>query len=240
LSTRSTNATKQIGDIVKRLQKEMDSIITSMGHSTDAVVSGKKEIAELGTRIQSIRQKNNAVSENTQQIARTLQEQTAASMEVAKGVSEIASSTSESVSDIERVVDAMDAIEKLISAQVVTLAELNIPDKVIKLAQSDHVIWKKRLANMVVGKEGLKSSELADHHSCRLGKWYDKVSEKRYTQNPVFRELIYPHEDVHLHGKRAVDLYNRGDTAGALAEIQAVEAASVDVLQMLQDLEGLQ
>lgn len=92
---------------------------------------------------------------------------------------------------------------------------------------------------MVVGKEGLRSDELADHHSCRLGKWYDQVTDERYTRNRTFRDLIHPHQEVHQHGKRAVDLFNRGDIAGALAEIAEVERASVDVLQGLSDLEGL-
>lgn len=239
LSSRSTQATKQIAEIVKRLQSEMETIIQSMNQSTAAVQSSQKFMGELKERMTSIQTRNAAVTENTVHIARTLTEQTAASGEVARGITEIASSTSDGVESIERIVDSLDRIEKLISAQIGRLAELTIEDKVIKLAQSDHVIWKKRLANMVVGKEGLRSDELADHHSCRLGKWYDQVTDERYTRNRTFRDLIHPHQEVHQHGKRAVDLFNRGDIAGALAEIAEVERASVDVLQGLSDLEGL-
>ncbi|MBK8974221.1 MAG: CZB domain-containing protein [Hahellaceae bacterium] len=239
LSSRSTQATKQIAEIVKRLQAEMENIIQSMNQSTAAVQSSQKFMGELKDRMASIQTRNAAVTENTVQIARTLTEQTSASAEVARGITEIASSTSDGVESIESVVDSLDRIEKLISAQIARLAELSIEDKVIKLAQSDHVIWKKRLANMVVGKEGLRSDELSDHHSCRLGKWYDQVTDERYTRNHIFRSLVRPHQEVHQHGKRAVDLFNRGDIAGALAEIAEVEKASVDVLQGLSDLEGL-
>ena len=51
--------------------------------------------------------------------------------------------------------------------QIAALAVYDVPHKVVKLAQSDHVLWKKRLANMVAGRAGLNANELADHHSCR-------------------------------------------------------------------------
>jgi methyl-accepting chemotaxis protein len=55
---------------------------------------------------------------------------------------------------------------------------------VFKLARSDHVLWKRRLANMMVGREGLDPDELSDHHTCSLGKWYDQ--DPTYRDNPAF------------------------------------------------------
>jgi len=68
------------------------------------------------------------------------------------------------------IIDALNAIERGISEQIVELSRRKVPDKIIKLAQSDHVIWKKRQANMAIGKEKLAPSGLADHQSSRLGK----------------------------------------------------------------------
>lgn len=239
LATRSSDATKKIEEIVKQLQSEMKLIRDSMNNSSEAVESGKASINDVGKKMQLVKEKIDVVTENTTQISTTLNEQTAASQDVARGITEIATATSQGVSGIEKIVDSMNKLENLISAQIAKLAELNVPDKVIKLAQSDHVIWKKRLANMVIGKEGLNSSELADHHSCRLGKWYDQVTDPRYKGNETFRALVHPHRLVHDHGKRAVDLYNKGDVEGALKEISAVERASVDVLNALVNLQGV-
>ena len=122
--------------------------------------------------------------------------------------------------------------------QIGKLAELNVPDKVIKLAQSDHVLWKKRLANMIIGREGLKPEELSDHHTCRLGKWYDTVQDPKYKNNPVFQQLVDPHKLVHQHGIQSVRYFNDGKFDEALAEISKVETASKDVLSMLAELEA--
>ncbi|HCR85435.1 MAG TPA: hypothetical protein DIV86_02040 [Alphaproteobacteria bacterium] len=238
LAGRSSTATKQIEDLVKNLQGEMELIVKSMNQSSGAVETGKKSISEVGNRMRSITEKINAVSQNVEQVSLTLNEQANASQQVASGITDIATSTTESVEGVEKIVDALDRIEKLLSAHITKLAEFNVPDKVVKLAQSDHVIWKKRLLNMVVGKEGLKSSELADHHTCRLGKWYDGVKDSKYLNDSTFKNLVNPHKLVHDHGKRAVDLFNSGDMEGALNEIAKVENASQQVLESLSKLEG--
>jgi methyl-accepting chemotaxis protein len=41
---------------------------------------------------------------------------------------------------------------------------------------------------------------------------------------------------VHEHGKKAARLFQSGDLAGAITEIEHVGAASKDVLRLLDDL----
>ncbi len=239
LAKRSEEATKQISNVMGRLEAGITGIVESMQKSSSAAEVGSKAIETLDQRMSSIREHNDTVSGNASQIASVLEEQSIATHDVAIGISQIAASTANSVNVVDNIVNALSRIEALINTQIAVIAELNIPCKIIKLAQSDHVIWKKRLANMIVGKEGLKSNELADHHSCRLGKWYDRATESAYLSHSSFKALAAPHEDVHFHGKRAVDLYNQGNTSAALKEIEAVERASVDVLKLLTDLESV-
>ncbi len=238
LAEQTRNSTDEINTIISHLREESANILSAMGESTKAVNAGQDAIQTVGTRMNDIRSKINEVSENSSQIASTLAEQKQASEDVARGITQIADSSADSVEGIEKIVGAMDMVEKLISAQIAKLAELEVPDKVIKLAKSDHVIWKKRLANMVIGRDGLNANELADHHTCRLGKWYDNVTEAKYKHNPVFRQLVEPHKLVHEHGIRAVEYFNAGRMQSALKEIEQVEAASVDVLRLLGELES--
>lgn len=240
LSNQTAQATEQIATIISQLQGEMSMIMQSMQDSSNAVDKGDDCINNLADKIQVIRERIDEVSSNTSNISNTLSEQALASNEVVEGIGSIAASSAQSVSGLEKIVDAMNAVEKVISAQIMVLSKLNVPAKVVKLAQSDHVIWKKRLVNMVAGREGLNPSELADHHSCRLGKWYDVVDEARYTQNADFPNLVDPHKRVHEHGIQAVRLYNDGKIAQALAEIEEVEKASKELLSLLADLESVE
>jgi methyl-accepting chemotaxis protein len=238
LSGQTRKATEEINDIIHRLQEEMQAVLSSMRESSNAVASGEKAIIELGNHIDEIDKKIDDVNRNTAQISSTLAEQAQASQEVAVGITDIAANSKHSVEGIEKIVNSMDMVEKLINVQLGKLAELNVPDKIIKLAQSDHVLWKKRLVNMIIGKEGLNPSELADHHNCRLGKWYETVENAKYTNNTVFQKLAVPHRLVHEHGIQAVRFFNDGKLDQALAEISKVESASKDVLKLLAALEG--
>jgi len=236
LASSTSAATKQIEELVVQLQEEMDSIAQSMERSASAVAKGQESIHAAGVQMDSISQKIEAVDANAGRISGALEEQGQAASMVANGITDIAANTARCVADIERIVDAMDAFERSVSEQLAKLAEIEVPGKVLRLAQSDHVIWKKRLANMVVGREGLDPSELANHNTCRLGKWYNQVTDPACKNNPAFRALEHPHRLVHDHGIRAVRLFNEGNTEAALAEIQQVEAASKEVLNILRYL----
>lgn len=233
LATSTSNATKQIEELVTQLQTEMDGIAESMGRSADAVTLGQASIQDAGEKMDSISANIERVDSNASQISAALEEQGQASSMVARGITEIATNTARCVHDIEHIVDAMGAFENSVSEHIGKLASLELPGKVLLLAQSDHVIWKKRLANMVVGREGLKPEELANHNNCRLGKWYNQVTDPACKNNPAFRALEQPHRLVHDHGIRAVRLFNEGDVDAALNEIKQVETASKDVLKIL-------
>lgn len=239
LSGETAKSTESINEIIANLQNATMNISQSMENSTRAIATGREAMTGLGDGMGEINEKINIVTENIAQISNVLGEQNQASSEVAQGVVLIAAAGRKSVAGIEHIVNSMDKVEGLISGQIGALAEYDVPNKVVKLAQSDHILWKKRLANMVAGREGLNADELADHHSCRLGKWYDTVSDSAYLDNPVFQELQKPHELVHTHGIEAVKLYNSGKTKEAMVEIALVEDASKDVLRLLAELENI-
>lgn len=237
LARQTAESTEQITEIISNLQSEMANVKGAMDVSTAAISEGQKAMSLVDEAMTDINTKIGIVTENTANISSTLVEQNLASGEVAQGVTTIAASTRETVDGVERIVDSMDDVEVLLNSQIASLAEFEIPHKVIKLAQSDHILWKKRLANMVAGREGLNSAELADHHSCRLGKWYDNVHQDIYVKDPAFRALKDPHRKVHEHGIQAVRFYNDGKVSEAMAEIALVESASEDVLRLLAELE---
>lgn len=238
LSNRSSTATKQINTLVTNFEGEITEVSSSLKESTDSVTEGSEAIDRVHSQMQQMLAESELVSTNMNQISNSLAEQMQASQSVAEGISTIASNASDSVNNTDEVVDAIDRIQDKINQHILHIAEKELPNKVIKLAQSDHIIWKKRLASMIAGKEGLNSKELADHHSCRLGKWYDAVSDSELKSHPAFHRLNEPHKIVHRHGKLAVDYYNMGNVEQALAEIEKVEAASADVLKYLQQLEN--
>ncbi|TAN48206.1 MAG: hypothetical protein EPN26_12905, partial [Rhodospirillales bacterium] len=50
---------------------------------------------------------------------------------------------------------------------------------VIERAKQDHKRFVESIAEAFEGKSRLKASDLANNHTCRLGKWYDAVTDAR-------------------------------------------------------------
>ena len=236
LAEQTKTSTNEINNILTQLHSGTQSVLASMEECTAAVKAGHGAIGEVNRRIDEIRHKIVSVGENTASISNTLHEQESAAGSVASSVASIAGDTNAAVSDIETILDEMQEVEKLISVQLNNLAEQNIPDKTVQLAKSDHALWKRRLASMIIGREGLNPAELANQHTCRLGKWYDKVDNPECRAAPAFKRLAAPHRLVHEHGILAARHFNDGNLDMALAEIAKVEAASKDVLRLLGEL----
>ena len=237
LSQRTASATEEISRIVGSLHSGMDVVVDSMDTSIKAVDEGSAAIGQMKSAMGAVSETIADVKSHSGEISITLKQQRSAANEVASGIARTAANSGHATDALETIMTMMDAAQAVLVDEIAAVSELDIPNKVLQLAQSDHVIWKRRLANMIVGREGLKPDELASHHSCRLGKWYDHVDDPCFYDNADFRELANPHRVVHHHGIEAVKAFNHGDIEEALRQIEHVETASTDVLYLLKSLE---
>ncbi|WP_404386053.1 methyl-accepting chemotaxis protein [Caenispirillum salinarum] len=236
LATQTAKATEDIRNRIGALREDMAAIVGAMQTGAEAVEKGRGIISHTGDGIGDVLARIDGVTERMNEIAGILGQQSDASREVSDGIGAIAGTATNNVTSINRVLDVMDGVEGQVQAAVGDLSKLEIKDFTIHAAKSDHVIWRKKLAQMVVGRATLHSKELADHHTCRLGKWYDAQTDRSITENDAFRRLAIPHAEVHRHGIHCAELYEDGDLDGALEELNKVADASVDVLHLLDEV----
>ncbi|MBU2326033.1 MAG: CZB domain-containing protein [Alphaproteobacteria bacterium] len=237
LSDRTANATTEISKIVQDLEHGLSSMNEAMSTSRSSADAGATSLDKLTARLSDALRQVTESADSATQIASALVEQKTASSSVASGITHIATSAGDATRQLGRVMDAVSRAQSGLDRRLKALAEEDIPGKVVLLAQSDHVIWKRRLANMIVGRETLDARELTDHKNCRLGKWYLGARTTPLGQDADFVELDEPHCRVHQHGIEAVRSFNAGDIGAALKQLQCVEVASGEVLQKLGRLE---
>lgn len=107
----------------------------------------------------------------------------------------------------------------------------------IELAKVDHLVFKFKIYVGLFGLENVDSSMVAAHTTCRLGKWYYEGEGKDcFSRLPGYRELEAPHIDVHKSGIEALNSKHSGDIQGMLKQVQAMEAASMKVVDCLQTM----
>ena len=117
----------------------------------------------------------------------------------------------------------------------------NDPDdrQLVQLARSDHASFKKRVIDTLAGNGSTKDSELPDHHGCRFGKWYDKLSDPRITNSSAYYRIKEPHLQVHAFGKEALAFHQTGDFQSAIAAAGKMEDASQKVFAALDEIAAL-
>ncbi|WP_236783679.1 methyl-accepting chemotaxis protein [Azospirillum humicireducens] len=237
LSNQTARATEDIRLRIDALKSEMGAIVASMEDGTRAVAAGQQAIRDVSERMADIGDHIARTEQRMSDITSILTQQSAAANQVAAGTARIAESSAANSAAILRSVQATRGVEALLGSQLGQLMEQDIPGKIVKIAKVDHVIWKKRLADMLVGLETLRPDELASHEACRLGKWYYGPSSMGYRSHSAFVGLETPHRKVHDHGKAAARAFAAGDMDRALAEVAEVERASKDVIELLDALD---
>lgn len=104
----------------------------------------------------------------------------------------------------------------------------------VEVAKVDHLVFKFRIYMGLFGIADLKPGQVAAHTDCRLGKWYYEGEGRAcFSQLAGYKELEAPHIDVHKFGVAAVEAKADGDLAGVLRNVEAMEAASVRVVENL-------
>ena len=89
LAERTTRATKEIGEMIKAIQKETKGAVTAMEQGVHQVETGTTEAAKSGEALQDILQQINDVAMQVNQIATAAEEQTATTSEISSNMMQI-------------------------------------------------------------------------------------------------------------------------------------------------------
>jgi methyl-accepting chemotaxis protein len=238
LAQQTAQATDDIRRQITSIQSEVAAIRDAIARTGASAQAGLDGIARVGAEMNAIVDKVRDVNQLLVGHEASLMEQNEATDDVGRKLMVIREKTERARTNAEKAVEAVAASEAVLQEQFQHLAKLDIPDAVLYLAKSDHVLWKKRLAQMLAGRQGLTEAEVTDHRSCRLGKWYYGDGSTCYHAHAAFRGLENPHMRVHAAAKEIVRLYNAGDFPAAVKEYSKLEDASREVLAGLTTLGG--
>jgi methyl-accepting chemotaxis protein len=236
LSQQTANAAEDIGNRVASLRDEMSGIVSTMTRGTESITKGRQAMENMGERMGEVSQQVSTTSERIAAISTVLSEQSQAANQISSGIQNIASQADMNFNAIGESSKALHGVEDEMSSLLGLLAKRDIPNKSVILAKSDHIIWKKRLLDMMVGRTTLSAEELSNETSCRLGKWCHGPDSLEFRNLHAFRDLEKPHHAVHQNGIEAVRLFNAGKVDEAMKRIELVEQASKEVLSCLDRL----
>lgn len=244
LSNETALATKEISDIISELVTQIGDISASMQQATQAVAKGSEITNQVGEQMNEIEQHTSLTNTSILDISNALLEQSKAVKEISQASSQIMENANEnremSVKNIEIGREATQTIASLVQDLSESAESTSI--MILSLAKSDHMVWVKKFADMLMsddGKNSLNSSELKDHTQCRLGKWYYDLGQKTYGQEEVFKNLEKEHIEIHKLGREVYNLHQNRKVNEARSKLSEMEDLSAVIINMLDDLAKL-
>ena len=236
LSLQTKQATENIAAKIRRIQEDVLNIASVTREITEAVSQGSSDMGHVNDRMCEMSNALNVIGKEIDQITQATRDQSDASQEVASSVAETANMVGDTRQVVEQILKDTDVLESKLVSEIQEFGEMKLKDAVLRLAKSDHILWKKRLVNMILDRGDIELSTVASHHDCRLGTWYDTLGKELYGTKGAFKEMAIPHERVHSLGRQAVERYNNGDRTGAIADVEAIAPLSEEVVNLLDRL----
>ncbi|MCB9964204.1 MAG: CZB domain-containing protein [Rhodospirillales bacterium] len=240
LSNETSKATQEITSIVASFLTSIQEIVSSMQKVAESVETGQKVTEDVKQRMHEIEAHAKLVGDRMSDISHTLVEQSQASSEISQASTQILDSSrlskelSEQTGTLSR--QSNEKVMNLI-AQASTLSEQS-SQIIVKLAKSDHIVWKRKLSDLIIGGNQLDQKELTDHTQCRLGKWYYSTGKEHFGTFEAYKKLEEPHARIHKLGHEAYKLYQDHRQDEALLKLDEMEHVSTVVIGLLNELDA--
>ncbi len=113
LAERTTKATQEISDLIKKIQNDTGRAVQSMGEAEAVVNEGSEKTNKTTESLEEIVRMANEVSDMVSQIAAASEQQSSASEQISKNVEAISSVTQETASGTEQVARTAEDLNRL-------------------------------------------------------------------------------------------------------------------------------
>lgn len=113
----------------------------------------------------------------------------------------------------------------------------NAASAFLEAVKLDHAVWKNEVYQCVDTQQF--DTELSTHRDCRLGQWYYQGrGAQLYSHLRSFGRLESSHEMVHKAGLDALQACASGEQQQAIQALQLMEQSSLEVTNVLTELES--
>ncbi len=234
LAQRSSAASKEIKVLIAESGREVEGgaeLVKSAGQSLERITGSVHQLAAVVAEIAAATAEQ---ATGIEQVGGTIADIDSATQRNAALVEESAATARSLEEHAAHLGDQMAffLLDKSAAQGLARHAALVLGTKI------DHMVYRQNIVDTVEGRNNLTADKLADHHHCRLGKWYDGVAEKAVTASAWYRALEQPHRRVHDAGKRALACHAEGDASGRARALADLQKASEEVLAILDNLAG--
>lgn len=229
------------GDIQKLLQVTENIHIRSK-HSTEQLHDGVAKAMEITDMMNELNERLQSQGDQITEIAASIMQQSTVTTKVAILNAEVADSTEQSKEITFETGSAIYQLSKMIDAYRSKTIEKNFiisQEDVIELTITDHLLWRWRIYNLLLGFENITVEDVGEAHESRLGEWYAGMGNELLGHEPAFKAIAPLHRQVHQLAKKAVNAHWNGEKEQAELYLQELSSISQQVIGYLKQLKEI-
>lgn len=114
---------------------------------------------------------------------------------------------------------------------------LRLTDKeTLEICLVDHLMWRWRVYNMILGYERIDLNGVGTHRDCRLGSWYYGADGQKFKGEELFASIEEPHDRLHGLARRAIAASREADDQEVRKSLLAMEECSELIVGKLKEL----
>lgn len=236
LSSQTTKATEDINHRIGALLDGMSVIQNAMVNTRSAVSLGQTSIFEAAQTMDGIADQVGSVSVKMRDISTVLHQQSEATNEIGRSIERVALTAVESERLLQDMSSKLHASNDRFAESAKTWFVAESHTDLCEMAKIDHVLFKKRVIDVLMGRESWAANDVPDHHGCRLGKWYDSIKDPAVRNHPAFEALSEPHSRFHKIAREVLEAHANKDSDAAYEALDRLNEVSAVVISLLEKI----
>lgn len=223
LADKTSSATAEIENVTGTMNTLSGQVSDSMNVSLDRLAASVDSLENVAITLAENGQVVHEVGDRVQQIAAAASQQQHVASDMAARLDQVTRSIEEEGSAVSAIRQHSRDMTDAISHQFSIVAAHADDLMLLEIAKADHLIWRARLADMVLGGRPLTDEETADHTQCRFGRWYGSAGQQRFGHLESFKRLETPHKALHMLGEVIFAEVRKDNTDAALKKLAEME-----------------
>ncbi|MFG1478850.1 methyl-accepting chemotaxis protein [Xanthobacter sp. V4C-4] len=241
LANQTGGAAEEIGRRVEGMRLVISRMGDTLARSEEAVGASAQAIEQVSAAVGAIDGAVTTVAERMEVIASVLAQQKIASEEIGARVTQSADLSTENQHLLMRIATSLQNGNDRFTSTAREWFDAKSPEALCEMAKIDHVLFKKRVVDVLMNRTTWESKAVPDHHHCRLGQWYDSIDTPEVRAIPAFTALTEPHRRVHAAAHQVLKLSEENRRDEAMDALVTLDKESREVLRILDELAlGLQ